>query len=280
MIETINNILDYRLFRSGSFRLTVLNLIILVFVIFLTGIILRLIRAVVTRNLPEEDKNRFISFFQFIRYIVFIFAIVFTLDACGINMKIFLTASAALLVGLGFALQQLFQDIISGILIIIDKSLHVGDIIEVDGKVGIVDKIKLRTTRVVTRNDRVMIVPNHKFMNETLFNWTQNGTTNREQVDIGVAYGSDVELVKTILIDCVKNVEGILEERDVSVHFADFADSSLNFSVFFYVRNGLHSPKIQSDIRYNIDKKFRENNIVIPFPQRDLNFIQNKIQEK
>lgn len=280
MIETINNILDYRLFRSGSFRLTVLNLIILVFVIFLTGIILRLIRAVVTRNLPEEDKNRFISFFQFIRYIVFIFAIVFTLDACGINMKIFLTASAALLVGLGFALQQLFQDIISGILIIIDKSLHVGDIIEVDGKVGIVDKIKLRTTRVVTRNNRVMIVPNHKFMNETLFNWTQNGSTNREQVDIGVAYGSDVELVKSLLTDCVKNVEGVLEESEVTVHFVDFADSSLNFSVLFYVKNGLHSPKIQSDIRYNIDREFRKNNISIPFPQRDVNMIQNNIQEK
>lgn len=280
MIETINDILDYRLFRTGSFRLTVLNLIILVFVIFLTGIILRLIRAVVTRNLPEEDKNRFISFFQFIRYIVFIFAIVFTLDACGINMKIFLTASAALLVGLGFALQQLFQDIISGILIIIDKSLHVGDIIEVDGKVGIVDKIKLRTTRVVTRNNRVMIVPNHKFMNETLFNWTQNGSTNREQVDIGVAYGSDVELVKSLLTDCVKNVEGVLEESEVTVHFVDFADSSLNFSVLFYVKNGLHSPKIQSDIRYNIDREFRKNNISIPFPQRDVNMIQNNIQEK
>lgn len=273
MFKLIKDFLDLKIVETSSISLTIWNIVILVAVLLFTGVLLRLIRKVATRNLPPEDKNKFISFFQFIRYIVFIFAIIFTLDAIGVNMKVFLTASAALLVGLGFALQQLFQDVISGILIIIDQSLHVGDIIEVDGKVGIVEEIKLRTTRMVTRNDRVMVIPNHKFMNETLFNWTQNGTTNREQVSVGVAYGSDVQLVKKLLIECTKDVDGILKEREITVLFEDFADSSLNFSVYFYVENGLFSPRVQSEIRFNIDREFKKNNIQIPFPQRDIRII-------
>ena len=137
-------------------------------------------------------------------------------------------------------------------------------------------ELNLRTTRVVTRNDRVMIIPNHKFMIETLFNWTQNNSTNRENVTVGVAYGSDVNLVKQILIDCAKSTEGIVLPESIIVLFEDFADSSLNFAVYFHVANGMNSPRIQSDIRFKIDQEFRRNNIQIPFPQRDIRIITNK----
>ena len=274
MIETLKEILDFNIISTSSFNLTTRNIVLLAIVIIITSVVLRVFRSLITRKLPIADKNKFISFFQFIRYIVFIFAIIFTLDASGVNMKVFLTASAALLVGLGFALQQLFQDIISGILMVIDQSLHVGDIIEVDGRVGKVQEIKLRTTRVVTRNDRVMVIPNHKFMNEVLFNWTQNTTTNREQVSVGVAYGSDVNLVRDILIKCVHETDGIIHDQTIKVLFEDFGDSSLNFSVYFYVLNGMASPKTQSDIRFKIDEEFRKNNISIPFPQRDVHVIE------
>ena len=143
--------------------------------------------------------------------------------------------SAALLVGVGLALQTFFQDIISGIFILIDQSVHVGDIIEIDGKVGRVVEIKLRTTRVVTRNNRVMVIPNHKFMLDTLFNWTQNSFTNREQVNVGVAYGSDVQLVKKILLQCAEDAEDVVKEPKPVVLFEDFGDSSLNFSLSVFV---------------------------------------------
>lgn len=275
MINTIKQILEYKLIDSKSIDITIGNIVLLVVVLIATSLILKLIRIIITRKLPLEDKYKFISFFQFIRYVVFSFAVIFTLDASGVDMSVLLTASAALLVGLGFALQQLFQDIISGFLMIIDQSLHVGDIVEVDGKVGRVSEIRLRTTRVVTRNDRVMIIPNHKFMMDTLFNWTQNTFTNREHVSVGVAYGSNVNLVKQILEDCAKNTDGVVETEPILVLFEDFADSSLNFSVFFYVENGMKSPKIQSDIRFKIDTAFRENNVAIPFPQRDIHIINN-----
>lgn len=276
MMETLTDILDFKLIDTSSFSLTTWNIVILIVVMLVTGLVLRIVRSLFTRKLPIEDKNKFISFFQFIRYIVFIFVIILTLDTSGVNMKVFLTASAALLVGLGFALQQLFQDIISGILMVIDQSLHVGDIVEVDGRVGKVQEINLRTTRVITRNDRVMVIPNHKFMNEVLFNWTQNTTTNREHVSVGVAYGSDVKLVKDILEKCAIETEGIIHDQSITILFEDFGDSSLNFSVYFYVENGMISPKIQSDVRFKIDEEFRKNNISIPFPQRDVHMIPLK----
>lgn len=266
-------ILNYKLIDTKNLDFTLLNFLFLIGTLFFTSIILRLIRKLVTRKLPEVDKNKFISVFQFIKYLVYVFAFMFTLDISGVDMKIFLTASAALFVGLGFALQTFFLDIISGVLMILDQSLHVGDIIEVDGKVGIVKEIRLRTTRMVTRNDRVMVIPNNKFMTDILFNWTQNTTTNREQVKVGVAYGSDVNLVKRILEDCAKNTIDVVEEDKILVLFEDFADSSLNFSLYFYVNDGMKSPKIQSDIRFKIDAAFRQNNIAIPFPQRDIHII-------
>lgn len=272
-MQEILEILNFKIIDGEKIKFTLLNLIFLITIIAITTIVLKFVRNVITRKLPLEDKNKFISIFQFIKYIVYIFAIMFTLDVSGVDMKIFLTASAALFVGLGFALQTFFLDIISGILMILDQSLHVGDIIEVDNKVGIVKEIRLRTTRMVTRNDRVMIIPNNKFMTDILFNWTQNTTTNREQVKVGVAYGSDVNLVKRVLEDCAKNTEGVVDEDKILVLFEDFADSSLNFSLYFYVNNGMKSPKIQSDIRFKIDAAFKQNNITIPFPQRDIHII-------
>ncbi len=273
MLEKIKEIINFKLLDTDSIDITLGTVVLLLIVLVFTSVILKVIRVVATRKLPVEDKNKFISFFQFIRYIVFIFAVIFALDVSGVNMSVLLTASAALLVGLGFALQQLFQDIISGVLIILDQSLHVGDIVEVDDKVGKVLEIKLRTTRVVTRNDRVMVIPNHKFMMDTLFNWTQNNFTNREQVNVGVAYGSNVQLVRDLLLECAKNVEDVLDNPEPSVLFEDFADSSLNFSLYFYVSDGMKSPKIKSDLRFKIDAIFRQNKIAIPFPQRDIHII-------
>lgn len=275
MKQEIIDFLTFKLIDTESIDFTVYQLVLLLFALFFTGFILKFIRKIVTRKLPIEDQNKFISLFQFAKYIVYVLVIIFTLDASGVNMNVFLTASAALFVGIGFALQTFFQDIISGILMILDQSLHVGDIIEVDGKVGQVREIRLRNTRMVTRNDRVMVIPNSKFMTDVLFNWTQNSKINREQVDVGVAYGSDVQLVKNILENCVRDVVGVVKDKQVLVLFEDFADSSLNFSVYFYVDNGMKSPNIKSEIRFKIDKAFRENNIAIPFPQRDIHIKNN-----
>ncbi|WP_392388786.1 mechanosensitive ion channel family protein [Flavobacterium piscinae] len=207
MIQDIIDFFNLSLIKTKDINLTVGAVVALVVAFVLTSIVLKMIRRIVTRKLPSEDKNKFISIFQFIQYLVYLFVIMFTLNASGVNISVLLTASAAIFLGLGFALQQLFQDLISGILIILDQSLHVGDIIEIEDKVCRVEKISLRSTKAITRNQRVMVIPNHKFLSDILFNWTQNSTVIRESVSVGVAYGSDTALVKQVLIDCAKTIQ-------------------------------------------------------------------------
>lgn len=191
-------------------------------------------------------------------------------------MSILLAGSAALLVGVGLGLQTLFQDIISGIFILVDRSLHVNDIVEVDGKVGRIFEIKLRTSRAVTIDDRVLIIPNHKFMTNSLYNWTQNGNVTTESVEVGVAYGTDVEKVKEILLKIAEEHPMITKTKKPDVLFWDFAESSLRFKLLFVIKDSFARNKIKSDIRFAIEKAFRENDIRIPFPQRDVHIFNQK----
>ena len=276
LFDKLKDILGLSLIKTEDINVTIGALIAVVLAFFISSLALKIIRKLITRNLPVEDTNKFISIFQFIKYLVYVFVIMFALRISGVDISVLLTASAAIFIGLGFALQQLFQDLIAGVLIILDQSLKVGDIIEIDGKVGRVQKISLRSTRAYTRNERVMIIPNHMFMDDLLFNWTQNNNIIRDNVSIGIAYGSDTELAKKILLESTQVIKDILTEPKPNVLFDEFGDSSLNFSVNFYVNDAFSVQRIKSDLRFEIDKQFREHKISIPFPQRDLHIFQDK----
>ncbi len=257
-----------------SIHITIGLLLVLTLAFVVTSFFLQWIRKLFTRRMESEDKLKFVSIFKFIKYVVYILVILFTMSAAGIDITILITASAALFVGLGLALQELFQDIIGGIFIIVDKSLRVGDIIEVDQKVGKVFEIKLRTTRAITRDDKIIIIPNHHFISDIVYNYTQNHKTTRESVKVGVAYGSDVQLVTNILESIVKGQRGVLKSPKPFVLFEDFGDSALLFSLSFYIGDSFSDPRIKSDLRYKIDAAFRENKVTIPFPQRDVHIFQ------
>ena len=172
---TIKSVLDWGYyFGEGDHKIHI-NIGILFFVavaFFVTSFLLKWVRRLFTRKMDHGDTLKFVSFFKFIKYVVYIIVVFSILSVAGVNVTPFLAASAALLVGVGLALQQIFQDVIGGILIMVDKSLLVGDIIEVDGKVGRVIDIRLRTTRALTRDDKILIIPNHKFINNTILNYT------------------------------------------------------------------------------------------------------------
>ncbi len=272
---TIKDVLNWGLhLGEGENQVHItIGLLLLVIVAFVvTSFILKWVRKLSTRKMDETDTRKFISFFKFIKYVVYIIVVFSVLSFAGVNVTPFLAASAALLVGVGLALQDIFQDIIGGILMMVDKSLLVGDIIEVDGRVGKVMDIKLRTTRAVTRDDKVMIIPNHKFIKNSILNYTQNRKTTRESVTVGVAYGSDTALVRDLLLQSVSDDSRILKRPKPTVTFDDFGDSSLDFMVYFYISDSFIDPIIKSDIRFRIDALFRENGVTIPFPQRDVHF--------
>ncbi len=257
-----------------SIHITIGLLLLLILAFITTSFLLKWLRHLLTRKMQGDDKLKFFSIFKFIKYFVYVAVILVTMSVAGIDITILITASAALFVGLGLALQELFQDIIGGIFIITDKSLMVGDIVEVDGKVVRVFEIKLRTTRAISRDDKVIIIPNHKFISETIYSHTQNRDTTRESVNVGVAYGSDVEKVTRLLLDCAHQHPGVLKSPEPIVLFEDFGDSALLFSLKFHVNDSFTSPVLQSELRYKIDQAFRENQVTIPFPQRDLHIYQ------
>lgn len=261
---------------ENSIHITVGLILLLVLAIIMTAFVLKWLYKLFTRKMEADDKLKFISIFKFIKYVAYLVVILLTMSAAGINVTVILTASAALFVGLGLALQELFQDIIGGIFIIVDKSLRVGDIVEVNGKVGKVFEITLRTTRAITRDDKVIIIPNHHFISDIVYNYTQNHKSTREKVSVGVAYGSDVELVKRLLNEVVNEQKEVLKNPKPFVLFEEFGDSALLFSINFFITDSFSDPKIKSEVRYKIDAKFRANKISIPFPQRDIHIIQPK----
>ncbi len=259
-------------FGVGENKIDITVGVILTFIISLVVVsfVLKMIKKIFTRKMGETDKLKFISVFKFFNYITYIIVFFVILGMTGINITPFLAASAALLVGLGLALQDLFQDLIGGIFIILDKSLLVGDIIEVEEKVGKVLEINLRTTRAITRDDKIIIIPNHKLIRNSIFNYTQNRNIIRETVVVGVAYGSPTRKVEELLLESVKSQPKVLKTPEPSVMFEDFGDSSLVFKVYFYVKDSFRAPSLKSNIRFQIDELFRENKITIPFPQRDV----------
>ncbi|WP_159951312.1 mechanosensitive ion channel family protein [Polaribacter septentrionalilitoris] len=273
-MDKLKEFLNFSFEITDTIHIDVKTVIFIIFVILITSFLLKLIQKLVYRKLNEEDKGKFKAIFTFLQYFVYVTVLIIALESSGIDVSVLLAGSAALLVGIGLGLQTLFQDIISGIFILLDKTLTVNDIVEVDGKVGKIIEIKLRTTRALTIDDKVLIIPNHKFLTQSLFNWTQNGVQTTEGVEVGVAYGSDVELVKNILVNVAKSHSKILKNPEPRVLFMDFGDSALQFKLLFNINNSYAHLQIKSDLRFEIDKKFRENNITIPFPQRDVHLIK------
>ena len=259
-----------------SLKLTIGLLLMIVVIFIITSIILKIIERIITNKLPIENKGKFVSVFSFTKWFIYIIVLLIVFSSVGVNVTAIFAASAALLVGVGLALETLFQDIISGIFILIDKTVHVGDIIEIDDKVGRVTEINLRTTKAVTIDNRVLIIPNHKYLTSSLFNWTQNGVETRESVEVGVAYGSNVELVKEILLKVANSHPLVIKEPEPSVIFTNFGDSSLDFKLVFTLDDSFQAAIPKSDMRFEIDKLFKQNNITIPFPQRDIHIFQHK----
>lgn len=275
-MEQLKDILNYTLHLGKDLQITVKAILLLIFILVVTALVLSLIKRMFNKRVSSEDQGKFDTVFSFFKYFIFLLVFFFSLDNIGVNVTAIFAASAALLIGIGLALQTLFQDIICGIFVLVDKSISVDDVIEVDDKVVKVTNISLRTTRGVNRANKVLIIPNHTYLTNTLYNWTQNGNVTRESVEVGVAYGSDVNLVKELLLKAARNIKEVLDSPEPTVHFLAFGDSSLNFRVVFTMTNSFYALDTKSDIHFEVDRLFRENEVKIPFPQRDVHLYKHK----
>tara|TARA_R110000850_G_scaffold277086_1_gene422310 strand:- start:34890 stop:35795 length:906 start_codon:yes stop_codon:yes gene_type:complete len=251
------------------------GLVILLFLsLFIVKLILRLIRKIYTRKMEAEDKIRFLGAYNFIGYLVYILVIVSVISSSGIDITLILTATAVLFIGLGLAMREIFQDIIGGIYIIFDKSVQAGDIIELNGTVCKVFDTKLRTTLAVTRDDKVIVIPNHKFVTDPVINFTQNYKNTRQSVTVRVALDADVDKVKEVLVQAAQIQKRIVKSPEPFVMLEEFGEYALQFGVYFFISETFYELRIKSELRFEIERKFRENNIKFPYPQQDLNVKQ------
>ena len=270
---TLRDILDIKLFETEKLAVTISDILIVILILVITKTVIELIKRLFRKQTARKniDVGKSHAILQLLRYILWITAIVACLDIIGINITIFLAGSAALLVGLGLGLQHVFQDFIAGIILLFEGSIKVGDIVEIEEQtVGRVKEIGLRTSKIETRNNIIMIIPNSKFITDNVINWSHIEKKSRFSVSVGVAYGSDVELVRDVLISCANEHNEVSKKPSAFVKFEDFGESSLDFELYFWTSNNFGVEIIKSDLRFMIDKKFRENGIQIPFPQRDL----------
>jgi small-conductance mechanosensitive channel len=270
---TFKELLNFELIESGNYSLTIFHVITVIVILIITksflNLVKRLFRRQETKKGLEIGKSQ--AIYQISKYIIWITSILIILETVGIKITFLLASSAALLVGLGLGLQQLFQDFVSGITLLIEGTVKVGDIVETsNGEVGKVDEISLRTSKLRTRDNIILIVPNSSLIVSTVINWSHIEQTTRFSVKVGVAYGSDVNRVTELLLICAKQHNEIVKEPAPLVFFKNFGDSSLNFELLFYTNDTFRVERIKSDLRYAIDKVFRENHITIPFPQRDV----------
>lgn len=276
-MKYIERVLEFELFEIGGFSISVYNLLLVVIIFFAVKGITHSLDLLVKKRLEKKgltDEGRSSSITQILKYIVYVAGFFIMVQSLGINVDLILGVFAALGLGIGFALQDVFKDLISGIIILFEGNVSVGDILEVDGLVGTVKEIKLRTSLIRTRDGIFIVVPNNRVVNEKVINWSTNTKITRFSVSVGVAYGSDVEKVKAILLQSANENDQVSNRPIPMVFFHDFGDSALMFELHFWVLNTWSIEIIKSDLRFSIDKLFRENKIQIPFPQRDVHMIQ------
>ena len=209
-------------------------------------------------------------------YIGFMIALFIGLSLAGISFQNFAIVAGALSVGIGFGLQNIVNNFVSGIILLFERPIRRGDWVVVGGTEGFVKKIRVRSTEIETFDRSDVVVPNSEFISSQVTNWTLTNAFGRVIVQVGVAYGSDVQKVKEILLSIAENHSQVIQKNNFfqipepMVLFQSFGSSSLDFELRCFVRDVRQRLIIRSEMNFEIDRLFRENDIEIPFPQRDL----------
>ncbi len=278
----VMHILDYnpQIWPIGNIKegadvavITLIGLFNALLIFFVIRLLLWVILNIFLSSYYNRRKIDFGSQFainRLLTYFVYVVGILIFFQTAGFNLFVLWTGAAALLVGVGIGLQQTFNDLISGVIILFERKVEVGDMVQLGDLIGTVKKIGTRTSIVETRAEIVVIVPNSRMVGDSVTNWSQFERKARFAVKVGVAYGSDTAKVKAILEKAASSHQRIMEQPKPFARFIDFGNSSLDFELFFWSRDFLRIEDIRSDLRFAIDQEFRRQGVEIPFPQRDL----------
>jgi small-conductance mechanosensitive channel len=267
----MDEIFNEELIHTKSITITVHSVILFVFIMLSLYLVIKIFTIFVTKKLGGRSRidARKRSILQLINYFLWTLGCVFGLQALGVDITFLVASSAALLVGLGLGLQIIFKDIVSGIILLIEGTIKVDDIVEIEGQVLKVTEISIRTSRVITRDDIIIIIPNHKFVEENVINWTHEHEPTRFKIDIGVDYSSDLDLVRATLMDCITRHPDVIkdEKHEPFVRFNQFGASAIELHLVFWSDNLFRIDTTKSELRFMIAEAFKKRNIVIAFNQ-------------
>ena len=275
-IERIYAVWNAELFHVGNTAFTLSSLVIILFSLFLlfylTG---KLRKLMIKRIFPKYglDPATGISIATLTRYILIVIGLLIIFQTSGIDLSALGILFGALGIGIGFGLQNVTSNFISGLIILFEKPVKIGDRIEVDDIVGNIVKISARSTTIINNDNIAVVVPNSDFINGKVINWSLNDRNVRFNFPVGVSYNEDPQKVKAILLDVAKNNSGVLKNPPPDVLFSDYGDSSLDFILRVWTFEYSDKPMVlKSQLYYAIFEKFKEHGVEIPFPQRDIHF--------
>ena len=257
---------------------------ILLFVWWFASALERALRRVALRGRTGEPSSTVYAYTRLVRYLVWIVGTLIGLNYLGFHLASLAFLGGAIGVGIGFGLQNIFSNFISGIIILVEKTLKIGDFVDLQSGVrGTVTEIGMRYTRITTNDSVDVLVPNSEFINGRVTNWTFNERNRRIRVPLGVAYGSDKNAVREAGLAAAKGVPGILcdERHPADVRLVKFGDSSLDFELVAWVGpDAITKPGgTQARLLWALEEELTRRNIEIPFPQRDLHIRSGTLAE-
>jgi len=274
LIETLNRVLDVTLFRLGETAFTVWTLlyltIFLAVLFYLSGVIRHwLISQVLSRTtLPLGERDAVGSIF---RYVVIVIGLLIAVQTAGIDLTTLNIIAATVGIGIGFGLQNVANNFISGLIILLERPLRIGDRIDVGGVQGNVVKIGARGTTIVTNDNISIIVPNSKFMTENVVNWSHTDAKVRFRVPVTASYGTDVRLVERILLEVANNNRDVLKEPAPAVRLVEFGENGIAFELLVWSSSLVHRKGfLVSSLNFAIFDAFAHQNLTFPYPQRDI----------
>lgn len=275
---SIKEILEYPLIETENFKFSVFNLILIILIFvsarLITSVMVKVMRRRFRNKKEGPEEGRRFAIITITRYAIFALAILLILANSGIDITVLVAGSTALLVGLGFGLQNLFKDFVCGVIMLFEGSLELNDIVDLGKYFGKVTYIGLRTSKILTPAGVTLIVPNSKFIEETVINLTKDKITTRYSVSVGVAYAHDPKEVEKVLLEVAKNHKMVARTPLPTVRLDDFGDNGVKFLLLFWTNQNFIMEDIRSEIRFAIFATLREHGITIPFPQRDLHIVE------
>ncbi len=273
-LSWFNEIWGFELFSLGTSEFTTKTFFLLILYIFLLFFISSKIRKLLVKKIFPRykiDIGISQSIATIVRYILIIAGIYIIVQTTGIDLSAIGLLVGALGVGIGFGLQSITNNFISGIIILFERPVKVGDRIEIDNLAGNIVSISARATIIITNDNIAVIVPNSDIINTRVINWSLNNNSVRLNFSIGVSYKEDPEMIRKLLIEVADENAGVLKEPATDVLFSEYADSSLNFKLRVWTSEYSNTPAIlKSQLYFEIFKKFKEHNVELPFPQRDI----------